>query len=102
MLPQGAVIKHLQGDLLHYSFSSHEEYEAQQKKFAVISAMSYFKRGKSVSAFSPYLSSGLKFLKDYFFNLGFLDGADGWKICTVAAGATFLKYKKLRELHSGK
>jgi len=95
-------VKQLNGDLLHYSFGTHEEYKAQQNKFAEISAASYFKRGKRVSMFLPYFSCSLKFLKDYFFNLGFLDGADGRRICTTAASATFLKYKKLRELGSGK
>jgi glycosyltransferase involved in cell wall biosynthesis len=94
--------KHLNGDLLHYSFSSYEEYKMQQKKFAEISAMTYFKKGKHVSFFYPALSAVLKFVRDYFFNLGFLDGADGWRICTTAAGANFLKYKKLRKLSSGK
>ena len=102
ILEQGSSTIHLTGDLLHYSFTTHDEYKAQQKKFAEISAESYFKKGKRVSFLYPFLSASLKFLRDYFLNLGFLDGADGWKICTAGASATFLKYKKLRELNSGK
>lgn len=102
LLIQSENLVHLNGDLLHYSFSSHEAYKAQQKKFAEISAMTYFKKGKRVSFLYPFLSAALKFLRDYFFNLGFLDGVDGWRICTTAAGTNFLKYKKLRELSSGK
>ena len=102
MLPAGAKVMHLNGDLLHYSFSTHEEYKAQQEKFAEISAVSYFKRGKKYSLFDLVLNPAVKFVKDYFFNLGFLSGDAGWKICTTAARATFLKYKKLRALYSGK
>jgi len=102
ILPNGTVIKHLSGDLLHYSFQTQAEYIKQQKKFAEISAMSYFKRGKKTTAFALLLSPLFKFLKDYFFNLGFLDGADGWIICTTATHVTYLKYKKLRALWSGK
>ncbi|HLG34662.1 MAG TPA: glycosyltransferase family 2 protein [Bacteroidia bacterium] len=102
LLHPGGIIRHLSGDLLHYSFSTHEEYRHQQKKFAEISAASYFKRGKRVSFLYPFLSGALKFLRNYFLNRGFLDGAVGWRICTTAARATFLKYKKLRELSSGK
>jgi glycosyltransferase involved in cell wall biosynthesis len=102
LLISGGSIRHLGGDLLHYSFSTHEDYRLQQRKFAAISAESYFKRGKRVSFLLPYLSAALKFLRDYFIRLGFLDGVAGWRICTVAAGATFMKYKKLRELSSGK
>ena len=102
MLPTGATVKHLNGDVQHFSFATHAEYIRQQEKFAEISAMSYFKRGKKYSWFELLFSPLVKFLKDYFFNLGFLDGADGWRICTTATRATFLKYKKLRALHSGK
>jgi hypothetical protein len=102
MLPEGAAIKHLDGDLLHYSFNTPEEYKKQQEKFAEISAMSYYRRGIKASTTDLFFSPLIKFFKDYFFNLGFLEGADGWNICTTATRATYLKYKKLRELWSAK
>jgi len=45
--------------------------------------------------FSPIV----KFIRDYFFKLGFLDGATGFTICRISAYATYLKYKKLRALN---
>jgi glycosyltransferase involved in cell wall biosynthesis len=102
LLHSGGTIKHLNGDLLHYSFATHDDYRKQQEKFARISAESYFKKGRKVSFLYPQLSAAIKFFRDYFFKLGFLEGITGWRICTVAAGATFLKYRKLRELSSGK
>jgi hypothetical protein len=43
-----------------------------------------------------------RFLKAYFLKTGFLDGKNGLIISLSSAKVTYLKYKKLRQLHSEK
>ena len=88
----------LNGDLLHYSFATPQDYENQQFKFAKMRGEHYFKQGKKHASFYMVVSPIFSFIQHYFFQLGFLDGKDGWHICCVTAKATRLKYKTLKEL----
>lgn len=90
--------KVLQGDLLHYSFATPEDYENQQFKFAKMRGEHYFQKGKKHAGFYMFVSPIFSFIQHYFFQLGFLDGADGFHICRIAAKATRLKYRTLKEL----
>ena len=54
--------------------------------------------GKHPSAASAYLHAGWKFLRDYVFKAGFLDGGKGWTICKTNAYGVWYKYKKARAL----
>lgn len=99
---QPTQVVHLPGDLLHYSYYTTEDHHKQVDYFTTIGAQSYFEQGKKASLLKLYFSPIAKFIRDYLFNLGFLDGRAGWQVCTISAGATFLKYKKLRGLHQNK
>ena len=88
----------LDGDLLHYSFATPQDYENQQFKFAKMRGQHYFMKGKKHASFYTIVSPIFSFIQHYFFQLGFLDGADGWHICLITAKATRLKYKTLKEL----
>jgi glycosyltransferase involved in cell wall biosynthesis len=97
-MSNGTTTKHLDGDILHYTFNTEEEYINQQKKFAEISATNLFKAGKRSNLFHVYLKPPIKFIRDYFFHRGFLDGNDGLVISRVAAKAMYWKYNRLRQL----
>lgn len=88
----------LKGDLLHYSFATPEDYENQQFKFAKMRGQHYFMKGKKHASFYMVVSPVFSFIQHYFFQLGFLDGKDGFHICCVTAKATRLKYQTLKEL----
>ena len=88
----------LKGDLLHYSFTTPEDYENQMFKFAKMRGQHYFMKGKKHASFYMAVSPVFSFIQHYFFQLGFLDGADGFHICRIAAKATKLKYRTLKEL----
>jgi glycosyltransferase involved in cell wall biosynthesis len=92
-------IEHLKGDILHYSYYSTEDHYKQIAYFTDILAKSQFRKGKKAPIFFLIFSPVVKFVKDYFIKLGFLDGRVGFKICRISAFATFTKYKKLRNLH---
>ncbi|MBL7900332.1 MAG: glycosyltransferase family 2 protein [Crocinitomicaceae bacterium] len=98
MTEKNAVIKHLSGDILHYSYYTIEDHYKQIKYFTDILAKAQYQDGKKAPLFVVYLSPAVKFFKDYFIKLGILDGKTGFRICRLSAWATFQKYQKLRNL----
>ena len=88
----------LKGDLLHYSFATPQDYENQQFKFAKMRGRHYFMKGKKHASFYMVVSPIFSFIQHYFFQLGFLDGKDGFHICRITAKSTKLKYRTLKEL----
>jgi glycosyltransferase involved in cell wall biosynthesis len=87
----------LEGDCLHYSYYSIEQHYAQAERFTTIQAADLFQQGKKSPWFKRVFSPISKFIVDYFFRLGFLDGKAGFTVARISAYATFLKYKKLNE-----
>jgi len=92
----------LAGDLLHYSYYTLADHIRQAEKFTDLTALDAFKAGKKVGNLKMLFAPKVKFIRDYFFRLGFLDGFYGYTVCRISAHATFLKYTKLRMLQSGK
>jgi glycosyltransferase involved in cell wall biosynthesis len=88
----------LKGDILHYSYYSIEEHRRQSQKYADISARFLHGRGRKVSFSMIWLKAGFKFVRNYFFKMGFLDGRLGWIICKITAHETYLKYLTLYRL----
>lgn len=87
----------LEGDCLHYSYYSVQQHYAQAEKFTTIQAEDLFQHGKKSPWIKRVFSPISKFIVDYFFRLGFLDGKAGFTVARISAYATFLKYKKLHE-----
>jgi glycosyltransferase involved in cell wall biosynthesis len=97
-LRPGASVAHLHGDLLHYSYYTVADHHRQVEYFTDIGAKAYHARGKGAPWFKRVFSPVVKFLGDYFLRLGFLDGSRGFTIARISAYATWLKYRKLRDL----
>lgn len=92
----------LKGDILHYSYYSLEDHYKQVEYFTNIASKAYFEKGKSAPAYKLFVNPIAKFVDHYLLHLGFLDGKAGFLISKISAYATYLKYKKLRELQSAK
>lgn len=90
----------LHGDLLHYSFNTHEDFRNQSFRFAEMKGESYFSKGKKNASLLKIISPMFFFIKNYFLKLGFLDGKDGFRICLVYAQATKHKYDTLKRLYN--
>lgn len=89
----------LKGDLLHYSYHSLEDHHKQIEHFTNIAAKAYYEKGKKAPLFKLMFSPVFRFIRDYVFLLGFLDGKAGLQICYLSASATFQKYVKLRNIY---
>ncbi|GAB5523604.1 MAG: glycosyltransferase family 2 protein [Roseivirga sp.] len=97
----GVTPLHLKGDLLHYSYYTMEEHVLRSAKYAKIAAKAMYTQGKKASMAKMLLSTGFRFVQDYIFRLGFLDGFYGLVICGTSSHTTFLKYAYLRSLNAG-
>ncbi|MBN1949964.1 MAG: glycosyltransferase family 2 protein [Bacteroidales bacterium] len=90
-------IRHLKGDLLHYSYYHLEEYYSKTRKYAEMVARDRFRRGKRSPALKLFLSPLSCFISGYLLKGGFLDGRSGWIICTTSARVTYHKYATARK-----
>ena len=86
----------LQGNLLHYSWATHEDFRKQQFHFAELGAQSYFKRGKKTGLLPWLFSPSINFIRTYFIKGGFLYGRTGFNICRTMMKANRHKYNVLR------
>ena len=96
-IPEGTQVVHLEGDLLHYSFYTPEEHRRQMEHFATLSAEEMAQNGRRPNLLSVYVHTGWKFLRDYIFKAGFLDGKTGLTISKINAYAIFKKYTEARK-----
>ncbi len=94
----GNSVKHINEDILHYSYYSISDHIKQVNYFTDIAAEAAVKKGKKSSVFKIIVSPVVKFFRDYFFKLGFLDGYYGFVISMISSHATFLKYVKIKQL----
>jgi len=89
----------LRSDLLHYS---NETIARQISKIAPYQEGVVRQRlaaGKSASLLELAFRPGWRFLRAYFFRLGFLDGWQGFYIAGLSAFSTLTRYALVRESH---
>jgi glycosyltransferase involved in cell wall biosynthesis len=98
LLTAQSSVGFLKGDLLHYSYFSVEEHYARVRKYALLAAQERHAQGKRSTLLNLVFSPAAKFIRNYVFRLGFLDGRAGFTICRIAALETYLKYRELRRL----
>jgi glycosyltransferase involved in cell wall biosynthesis len=91
--------KHLNGDLLHYSYHSVEEHIERIEKYSTLHAQQMKLDGKKPNDMKLLFGGAFKFFSTYILKLGFLDGKAGWNIAKYSAKAVSLKYQKLKQLH---
>lgn len=98
VMEKDAAVKHLKGDLFHYSYYSLDHHLLQQKKYASMSARELYTCGKRSSLLKITVNPVLNFMKLYFLKLGFRDGYEGYLIARISAMTVFMKYIYLMDL----
>lgn len=94
-LQQGSETN-LKGDLLHYSYYSIHDHLKQVNYFTDISSKALYQQGVKTTVIQIIVAPLVKFVRDYFIKMGFLDGLYGFAISVISSHATFLKYLKLK------
>lgn len=92
----------LQSFIIHYSYRNIEDHYNRTIKYAKLSAISYYKKGKKPSLLKILLNPSFSFFKLYIVKLGFLDGIPGLIAGISAFIYTFLKYVFLYEMYLNK
>lgn len=101
-MQESALVKQLNGDLLHYTYQSFEAHQQKARQFSSIAAKALFEKGKRVSWFKLLFSPAWAFFHGFILKLGFLDGYTGFMIAKISANQSHLKYKKLIQLYKEK
>jgi glycosyltransferase involved in cell wall biosynthesis len=86
----------LDGLLFHYSYYSADEHWERAGKYAELAAMKIQSAGIRFLWTRQYLNSFLRFMRMYFFQLGFMDGKAGWQISRISAWEVKQKYRLAR------
>lgn len=88
----------LAGDLLHQSAEDLTSYLAKQNRYSTLAAEAAFERGERATWTRLVLSPSVRFVKMYFFRLGFLDGLSGFVHICISSFNGFCKYAKMIDL----
>lgn len=94
------IFHKLKGDVFHYSMASKAEHLQKIEKYATLSAQKLKDNNKNASFVKRFLSPLSRFVTDYFFSAGMLDGKLGFQIAKLNAYETFLKYNKLHKMNN--
>ena len=101
-IPDDFETVRINGDLYHYSFYSEDEFRRQTEKFAHMSAEDAIAKGKKGTVFEAYFHCFWRFVRDYVFKAGFLDGKTGFRIGLINAKSVFLKRKLIARHNKAK
>ncbi len=92
------TVGRLDGDLLHESAETLDSYLAKQNRYTTLAAEELVGQGGAVSRLQMLLSPLFRFVKFYFFRLGFLDGLPGLVHIVIGCFNSFCKYAKMIEI----
>ena len=90
----------LKNNMLHYSFDSATHYKSKMEHYAKLKALELSKKGKTTNIFNLHLRPLYKFIVNYIFRLGFLDGKEGITLCYLSAYGVYYRYKTLKTLNN--
>ena len=95
LLPADTQLQKLQGDALHYTYATLEQFLAKQNLYSNIWAQQRLVEGKTASLGQAVLHGLSSFVKMYLLKAGFLDGKHGLLLSVLSAQSAFNKYAAL-------
>jgi glycosyltransferase involved in cell wall biosynthesis len=96
------AVKHLRGEILHYSYPTLEKHAAKVISFSSIAAQSLYAAGRRTNLFRLVLNPSWAFVHDFLLRGGFINGRQGFVMAVMKTKYTFLKHKKLYQLQRKK
>ena len=100
-IKDGFSTSFLKGDLLHYSINEPAELLRKLYTYSEMGARFMNEEGRSTFFIEAIYRSAFRWLRQTFFQLGFLDGMLGLKIAKQNTLATFWKYRRLDFINKG-
>lgn len=92
---KSAILKHW---MLHYSFKDYDSYKKKIEHYGKLKALELYKKGVKVNWFHFNIRPIFKFVINYIFRLGFLDGKEGYIVCKLNAHGVKCRYRELDRL----
>lgn len=89
----------IKGYIEHYTYESIDEYFEKFNLYSKEGAEERYKKRKKAGLIDIFFRPLFKFLKNYIFKLGFLNGMEGFIFEVFVMFYTFTMYLKLRELY---
>ncbi len=93
---KSAVLKNY---MLHYSYTSNSDYKRKMENYATLKAEELHAKGRQTTIFHFIFRPFYKFVTNYIFRLGFLDGKEGFSICYLSAYGVWYRYRMLKKLN---
>jgi len=93
---KSAILKNY---MLHFCYTSNADYKRKMEYYGTLKAEELHKQGKRATILHFVFRPAYKFLTNYVFRLGFLDGKEGFGICYLSAYGVWYRYKKLKQLN---
>jgi glycosyltransferase involved in cell wall biosynthesis len=93
----GGSIGEVRNKLLHYTYTSLDQYFEKFDRYSRWWAEQNFAKGRQGSAAAVFFKPPAKFVGMYFFKGGFRDGAHGLVLACLAAASVMAKYARLWE-----
>jgi glycosyltransferase involved in cell wall biosynthesis len=97
IVTQGGVGK-LKNSMLHHTYTNLKSFLEKMDRYATWSAYDRQHKVKNVNFFHLSMKPGYRFVNDYIFRLGILDGRRGFILSVISAYSVFLRYVKLMRL----
>jgi glycosyltransferase involved in cell wall biosynthesis len=87
---------YLKNPLEHFTYKDTADYLKRMEKYSTLAAKELHKEGRRSCVLDLILRPAATFLRMFFLQAGFLDGAYGLKLASLYSRYTFNKYSKLR------
>ena len=91
----------LRNRLTHYSYWSYDDLFRKFHRYTTLQAKQWDEAGKRTNFFRMVWRPSWRFFRDYFLQLGILDGIIGFQLAMIGAFYTFTKQARLWALQNG-
>lgn len=91
---EGQEVKKLAGKIRHYTAPDEAALHRKSRQYAALYRQRYLENHKKLPLWKTGLSPIFTFVKQYIFQLGFLDGRAGFQIARANALYTYWKYRR--------
>ncbi len=85
--------------LIHYSYQTYEKHKEKLDSYARLKAKELYKKQIKPNFFHFYIKPLYRFVKNYFIQLGILDGKNGFILCKLNAYGVKQRYVELNKLY---
>lgn len=92
----------LKNPIKHWVFDDLSDQQKTNDRYSSLLAQALFEKGTRFRFHNLLFKPWVKFVENYFFKLGFMDGLPGFIIAVGSGYSVFLKWSKLWELERGK